>query len=216
MAGNRVHEAYETLLRVFGRQNWWPSDGTFETAVGAVLTQGTAWTNARLAVANLRAVGALTPEGLSALSASEIESQIRPAGFQRRKAATLLALSAAAGGTSPGWDALLATDAGEARERLLGLSGIGPETADAILNYAACRPVFVVDEYTRRFATRHGLAEDGATYAELQLIFESSLPDDAELLSECHALIVQLGKTFCKTRPQCDICPLRGDLVKRD
>ena len=86
---SRIRGAYDTLLDAFGPQDWWPSQGTFETAVGAVLTQGTAWVNAARAVASLKEAGALSPEGLSALGAAEVEALVTPAGFQRRKAATI-------------------------------------------------------------------------------------------------------------------------------
>ncbi|MFH1502490.1 MAG: hypothetical protein ABIG03_05545 [Candidatus Eisenbacteria bacterium] len=209
---NRIRSAYDTLLREFGHQDWWPSESTFETAVGAVLTQGTAWVNAERAVASLRSAAALTPEGLGALTREHVESLVRPAGFHRRKAASLKKLVGLVGGRSQGWNAFLALPSERARGALLEVPGIGPETADAILLYAAERPVFVVDEYTRRFSARHGLSRARAGYDALQSLFESSLPRDAALFAEYHALLVKLGKDFCKTKPLCEMCPLRADL----
>ncbi|MBD3348601.1 MAG: endonuclease III domain-containing protein [Candidatus Eisenbacteria bacterium] len=181
-------------------------------AVGAVLTQGTAWRNAERAIDNLRREGALCPEGLSRISPSALRKHIAAAGFQRRKAATLGLLSELAGNTETGWRALLATPATELRGRLQSVRGIGPETADAILLYAGRCPAFVIDAYTRRFAVRHALADRKAGYAAMKELFESSLPADPDLYAEYHALLVALGKEFCRTQPRCADCPLRRDL----
>jgi len=95
------------------------------------------------------------------------------------------------------------------RERLLKIKGIGPESADSILLYAAKRAVFVVDAYTRRFLLRHKLIERHASYEQVQSLFEENLPRRLNLFNEYHALIVRLAKEFCRKRPLCDICPLR-------
>jgi endonuclease III related protein len=213
---NAIADAYETLLRTFGPQGWWPSEGTFETAVGAVLTQGTAWKNAEAALRNLRDARALTPEGLGALGEEAIRRLVAPAGFQTRKASTLRRLALLVGSTTDGWNATLALEKTALRARLLGVRGIGPETADAIVLYAARRPSFVVDTYTRRFASRHSLARREAGYEELQRLFESCLPRDPRLLGEYHALLVELGKRYCRKTPRCCDCPLYGSLPKVD
>lgn len=205
---NRILAAYETLLATFGPQKWWPSDTTFETAVGAVLTQGTAWRNAELAVGNLACVGALSPEAIDAMEVERLERLIGPAGFYRRKARTIKRLVTAAGRTQESWERFLAQDAPALRSALLELPGIGPETADAIALYAGRRPVFVVDAYTRRFAVRHDLVRMGAGYDEVQRVFEASLPRDHQLMGEYHALIVKLGKEHCRPTPLCTSCPL--------
>lgn len=208
----RLLRIYETLLGAYGPQGWWPSDGPFEMMVGAVLTQGTAWTNAARAIDALRHAGALRSARLAAMPGSEIRSLIRPAGFFRRKARTLAALSALIEGRDGGLGGLLEDDTPTLRRTLLGVDGIGEETADAILLYAAGRPVFVVDAYTRRLAVRHGIAPEGACYAQVQRAFADALPGDATLLGEFHALIVELGKRSCRPVPLCEGCPLAGDL----
>jgi len=209
---NTIAGAYETLLLAFGPQGWWPSNDTFETAVGAVLTQGTAWTNAAAAIENLRRAGALTPEGVAATSEARLERLVRPAGFYRRKSATVRRLALLGGSSRDGWSKLLSLDGEVLRSALLATSGIGPETADAIVLYAARHPTFVIDAYTRRFVLRHSLASRGAGYDELKSLFESSLPRSAELYGEYHALLVELGKRYCRKRPRCEDCPLAGAL----
>ncbi len=205
---NRILAAYEILLAAFGPQEWWPSDTTFEMAVGAVLTQGTAWRNAELAVGELASVGALSPEAIDTMEVERLERLIGPAGFYRRKARTIKQLVTAAGRTWESWERFLAQDAQALRSALLELHGIGPETADAIVLYAGRRPVFVVDAYTRRFAVRHGLVRARAGYDEIQRVFEASLPRDRQLMGEYHALIVKLGKEHCRPTPLCTSCPL--------
>ncbi len=211
---NEVRQVYERLIDAFGPQGWWPSDTSFETAVGAILTQGTAWTNAERAIDALRTAGVLTPEAVSAMAVSVLTELVRTAGFQVRKARTIRALAAASGGTEKGWAAFLALDEASLRKKLLAITGIGPETADAILLYAAERPTFVVDAYTTRLAVRHGLVQERARYEEVQRAFASSLPADAALLGEYHALIVRLGKEHCRRKPRCDGCPLEQMLSK--
>jgi endonuclease-3 related protein len=90
------------------------------------------------------------------------------------------------------------------------VNGIGPETADSIVLYAAGHPVFVVDAYTHRILSRHHLVEEGASYDEIQTAFSDALPEDVPLFREFHALIVMAGKTYCRKRPLCDRCPVQG------
>lgn len=215
-APNRVEAAYASLLEAFGPQGWWPSDTSFETALGAILTQGTAWSNAERAIANLRAARVLTAEAMGVLDSSALESMVRPAGFYRRKTETIRGLTRMIGGTSDGWKTFLTRDTDEMRARLLALRGVGPETADAIILYAAERPVFVVDTYTRRFCARHSLSGEGASYDDVRRLFESSLPRRQPLYAEFHALLVRLGKDFCRRGPLCENCPLRRDLCAED
>lgn len=212
-ATERIALAYETLLDAFGPQGWWPADSRFEMAAGAVLTQNTAWQNAELALRNLRGAGALTPEGLVGLEPGELEALIRPAGFARRKARTLRELASRASGTTSGWEALLDLTGERLRQELLSIWGIGPETADAIALYAGDHPTFVVDEYTRRYAVRHGLVERNATYGELRRVFTSAVRGDASAAGEFHALLVRLGKEHCGREPDCERCPLKYDLA---
>lgn len=211
----RIRTAYHTLLAAYGPQGWWPGDAPFETIVGAILTQNTSWKNVERALDGLRGRGALAgPRALRRLSGAELENLIRPAGFARQKAATLrgfLALEARSGGLSR----LLSRQDADLRSSLLAVRGIGPETADSILLYAAGRPVFVVDAYARRFAVRHGIVRNGASRRQVQGLFEGALPRSERVMNEYHALIVRLGKAHCRPTPRCDECPLRWDLENR-
>lgn len=158
------------------QQHWWPAESAFEVVVGAYLTQNTAWTNVEKAMENLRQAGALTVSGIRATSLSELERLVRPAGYFRQKAARLLRfVEHLDAGYRGSLEAMFARPTKALREELLALPGIGPETADSILLYAACHEVFVVDTYTRRIFERHGLAEADAKYDEIRLAVERAL-----------------------------------------
>ena len=184
--------------------------------MGAVLTQHTAWTNAARAVATLRARRLLRPRRLAALGETEIAGAIRAAGTPRVKARRLGALTRwlldrFGGAFAP----LRRLPLAPLRRELLAVPGIGPETADAILLYAAARPVFVADAYARRVLVRHRLLRRGAGYDEARAFLEARLPSDPVLFNEFHALLVRVGKTHCRTVPRCEGCPLRFDLQSR-
>ena len=210
----RLRWAYESLLREFGPQGWWPGGGPFEIMVGAILTQNATWLNAERAIERMRQGGVMTAAAVAALPLDRLEQLIRPAGAWRRKARTLAALAETIEGERGGLPELLSKDPEPLREALLAIHGIGPETADAMLLYAGGHPVFVVDAYTRRFVERHGIADARAGYAEIQELFESALGSDADIFAECHALLVRLGKRFCRPDPICGDCPLRKDLPR--
>ena len=201
---------FDALYRRWGPQRWWPAQTPFETIVGAILTQNAAWTNVERAIARLRAADRLTPDGLRAAAPAELAEWIRPAGYfnvkARRLGAFLERLFADYGGSL---DRLFALPTGVLRDKLLSIHGIGPETADSILLYAAGRPVFVVDAYTRRALVRHGWVAPNASYDELARFFTDRLPRDTALYNEYHALMVRLGKETCRTRPCCRDCPWR-------
>jgi endonuclease-3 related protein len=207
---NTCLRIYEILLKTFGPQRWWPAETPFEVMVGAVLTQNTNWKNVEAAIGNLKAAALLSPAPLNQASHAEVALCIRPAGYYNVKTQRLKALvkwfCEKFGGKVQEMSKL---DTGALREELLSVRGIGPETADSILLYAVNKPVFVVDVYTYRIFARHGLVPDDADYIETQAYFESSLPHDAALFNEYHALIVRLGKEFCRKKPVCDSCPLR-------
>jgi endonuclease-3 related protein len=206
----RLQELHRRLAAHYGPQRWWPAESAFEVAVGAVLTQNTAWRNVEAAMANLKQAGALSLGGLLALAPEELAGLIRPAGYYRlkeRRLRNLLEMLAACGGL-PG---LAELPLDEARQRLLAVNGVGPETADSILLYALDRPAFVVDAYTGRILARHGLAREKAAYHELQELFTAALPADPALYNELHALLVRLGAGRCRrSRPRCEGCPLEG------
>lgn len=210
----RLLRLYLALARRFGPQAWWPGRTPYEIAAGAVLTQHTAWTNAARAVAALRARGRLTAWRLAGLSAAELARVIRPAGTPRVKARRLLALTRWLLDRG-GFARLRKEPLGPLRRDLLAVPGLGSETADAILLYAAGRPVFVADAYARRVLTRHRLLPRGAGYEAVRAFLEAHLPSDPALFNEFHALLVAVGKSHCRTIPRCERCPLRWDLRGR-
>ncbi len=177
--------------------------------MGAILTQNTAWSNVERALAGLRARGLLGLEALLALERAALEGLLRPAGTFRVKARRLRAFLEFVRDELGGRvEALERGDAQAWRRRLLQVRGIGPETADVILLYAAQRPLFVVDAYTRRICARLGLAAPDAGYEELQRLFTSRLPPDAALFNDYHAQLVRLAKAACRSQPLCSACPL--------
>ncbi len=203
-------EVYRRLFDAFGPQHWWPGESPFEVIVGAVLTQNTNWQNVERAIGNLREADLLNPHALYALPQEELAELIRPAGYFRIKARRVHSLLKFLVERYDGsLDAMFATGLPTLREELLGVNGIGPETADSILLYAGRLPSFVVDTYTHRIFARHGWIDFDTDYHTIQDHFQSSLPDDVALYNEYHALIVHLGKHYCrKTNPKCDECPL--------
>lgn len=207
---------YRALARRFGLQHWWPGRTAYEVAAGAILTQHTAWTNAERALAALRARRRLTPAGVLGLAEAELARLLRPAGTYRVKARRLGAftrwLAARFGGR---FEPMRRAPLAPLRRDLLAVPGLGPETADAILLYAAGRPVFVADAYVRRVLARHRLIRAGTGYEEARAFLEAHLPSDPRLFNEYHALLVAVGKAYCRTVPRCERCPLRFDLRGR-
>lgn len=213
MAGSNVFlEAYSLLLEHFGPQGWWPGETEIEIVVGAVLTQNTNWSNVTRAISGLEVAGLLEFNALADLPVSVLAEYIRPSGYYNIKARRLQNLLQMIRQKYDGQlGSLLADETGRARENLLSVKGVGPETADSILLYAGGHPVFVVDAYTHRVFSRHGMVAEETDYHEVQEEFERRLPRDAALYNEFHALIVALGKRYCKkTKPLCGSCPLRG------
>lgn len=208
----KLTEMYRLLLDHFGPQYWWPADTAFEVMVGAVLTQNTNWQNVSRALDNLRRENLLSFEGLVSLPVDSMASLIRPSGYFNLKAVrlkNLLGLIERDYGSSLA--DFLAEETTVMRRKLLEVRGIGPETADSILLYAAHRPVFVVDAYTHRILSRHGLIAEEESYHEIQDLFHCGLEEDVSQYNEYHALLVRLGKEFCsKSRPKCAGCPLEG------
>ena len=204
-------DVYERLYRAYGRQHWWPGDTPFEVIVGAILTQSAAWTNVEKAIVNLKAAGALSPEGIHRLDEGDLAALIRPSGYFNAKARKLKAFVEMLYERFEGdLDALLTTPLPHLRNLLLSTHGIGPETADSIVLYAAGQASFVIDAYTRRIFGRLGLDVGRDTYDAWQRLFMSGLPLDATLFNEYHALIVRLGKERClRSRPLCVGCPLQ-------
>jgi len=202
---------YRTLYRAYGPQHWWPGDTTFEVMVGAVLTQNTAWANVEKAIVNLRRERLLEPERLFRVPLRKLAALIRPSGFFNIKARRLKHLFAfITAHYSGSLVTMFADDPEILRHNLLAVNGIGPETADSILLYAGQRPFFVVDAYTKRVLSRHGIIALDADYHTVQELFMGNLPRDSRLFNEYHALIVRVGKEYCKkTNPRCSACPLK-------
>lgn len=212
MTDNQLLDIYDRLFRHFGPQNWWPGETTFEILVGAVLTQNTNWGNVEKAIDNLKSAGELSLERMSQLPTGLLAEYIRPTGYFNLKAGRLQNLFAVLeekyGGSL---ESLFAEDTDTLRRVLLSVKGIGPETADSILLYAGERPVFVVDAYTYRIFVRHDLIPEDFGYEDIQQYFMDNLEPDPGLYNEFHALLVCLGKEFCKkSRPRCEKCPLQG------
>jgi len=210
-----LQDVYDRLLTRFGPQRWWPADTPLEMAVGAMLTQNAAWGNVAQAIGNLKAAGLLDEPGaaerLFAQPADYLEHLIRPSGYFRVKARRLKGLLELIV-TRFGGEVEAMGELGliAAREALLAVKGVGPETADSILLYALDKPVFVVDAYTRRILCRHELVPEEAGYDEIQALFMDNLAADPALFNEYHALIVRLAKEHCRRRPACGGCPLEN------
>lgn len=210
--------AYRLLFAHFGPQHWWPGRSRFEICVGAILTQNTSWDNVQRTIANLRRAKVLSPRALRALPLPRLAALIRSSGYFRIKARRLRAfvdfLWHDFGGDPR---RLFRLPTPQARERLLSVYGVGPETADSMLLYAGSHTIFVVDAYTRRVMARHGWTPPDARYHELQRMFHRAfLRPSARFFNEYHALLVTVGKQFCRAAaPRCQRCPLRP-LLPRD
>jgi len=209
MLTEKLMEIYQLLLERFCHQQWWPSDGRFETIVGAILTQNTNWGNVEKALANLKKAEALDVRRLYEMPQESLAELIRPSGYYNIKAGRLKNfLNWLFENYDGDLDALANMSVYSLREELLSVKGIGRETADSILLYAFEKPSFVVDTYTCRVVVRHGLIEPEAGYEQVKEMFESSLEADARLYNEYHALLVNVGKNYCKPSPKCEDCPL--------
>ncbi len=209
-----LQEVYQRLLDAFGPQKWWPGDTQFEIMVGAILVQNTNWQNVERAIGNLRAADLLDPKALYEVHEEELEELIRPAGYFRVKARRLRSLlEFLVKRYSGSIEAMFRTPLEELRRQLLGIHGVGPETADSILLYAGSLPTFVVNAYTYRIFSRHGWIDLESDYHQIQEFFHDHLPADGPMFNEFHALLVNLGKHYCKkSKAMCETCPLKSML----
>ena len=216
----QIIRIYEKLYDLYGPQGWWPlinHDGTnptktgairgyhpenydlpttrnqvYEIILGAILTQNTSWLSAEMALFNLDELNAIEPEKLLKLDDETLKSTIRCAGFLNQKAVYLREITKffiESDGKIP------------TRKELLGVKGVGNETADSILLYVYKQPQFVVDAYTKRIFIHLGLVNENIKYMELKNLFESSLPKDVALYQEYHALIVEHAKIYYSKKP---------------
>ena len=234
-----VRELFQALLNAFGPQHWWPARTAFEVILGSILVQNTAWTNAAKALDRLRAARALSPRALRQVPLAQLERLIRPAGFFRQKSRTIRAFVAFLHREYGGSLIRMSRQKTDVlRRQLLGITGIGRETADSILLYAFQHPVFVVDAYARRVLSRHELIDKDASYEEIKQLVSAALAEyriafanppthasdnhsptamsrrrrsqNAQAYGEMHGLLVAIGKHFCrKTAPDCASCPLQ-------
>jgi len=210
-----VINIYQTLYKSFGPQHWWPGETPFEVVVGAVLTQNTAWRNVEKAIENLKKAGSLSLDKFYKIPVKKLAKLIRPAGYFNVKASRLKALASwlksICGGRLTHLEKIKKD---KLRSLLLDVYGVGPETADSILLYALNKKSFVIDAYTRRIFSRHGFISGSESYDTIKKFFEQILPKSEKIYNEFHALIVKLGKDYCRKKPLCSICPLQEDLMK--
>ncbi len=212
-----ISSIFEVLMRSFGPQNWWPARTRLEMIIGAILTQNASWSNVEKAIRNLRRANMLRLEALTRAEAGKLAELIRPSGYYNIKAGRirnfLVYLKQRHNGSL---NRMFAWDWPRLRQELLEVNGLGEETVDSILLYAGNKPVFVIDAYTRRVLTRHGLIRGKEPYSALQELFTRSLPADPEIFNEYHALLVKLAKDFCRSRnPICCECPLNKEMTEK-
>jgi endonuclease-3 related protein len=203
---------YDRMLARLGPQHWWPAETPFEVMVGAILTQNTNWKNVERAIDNLKRAGLMALTPLSELPVALLAEYIRPAGYYNIKAGRLKnLLEHIRCHFSNDLEAFLEQPLPVFREQLLSIKGIGRETADSILLYAANLPIFVVDAYTHRILVRHQLIDEDCDYEMIQELFMDHLPCESELYNQYHALLVRVGNLYCKKKkPDCAACPLQG------
>ncbi|AKB84157.1 endonuclease III domain-containing protein [Methanococcoides methylutens] len=202
MQNELVSEIYETLLGKIGHLHWWPADTPFEVVVGTILTQQTKWTNVEKAIEALKMSDLMEPEKLADADVEQIEELVRCCGFYRQKARRLQDIAGFF--ATEGMDNIFSLPTDELRKIMLSLKGVGNETADSIVLYAADKPKFVIDAYTTRIMKCIGIE---GNYMQLQSLFEAGLPSDVPLYKEYHALIVEYAKNYCGKK-QCEDCTL--------
>ncbi len=206
----QLETIYSKLFASFGPQGWWPAKTRFEVIVGAILTQNTNWKNVEAVIAEMEKRGLLRPKTLDLVPLAELAPLLKRSGYFNQKAKKLKAFMKYFEKYGLSVEAMMRGDKDALRRELLGVWGIGPETADAILLYALDKPVFVVDAYTRRVFSRMGFVADGVSYEDLQRFFESRLAPSVPHFKEFHALIDELAKRHCRPRPMCSECPVGG------
>ncbi len=205
----KIPALYDKLLTHFGHRNWWPAETPFEVCIGAILTQNTSWKNVVKAIANLKNMDCLDPVRLYRSDLDKVAEMIRPAGYYNVKARRLMNFVVYLVEKHDGkLESLFQPEKMQLRKNLLSINGIGRETADSIILYAAQKPIFVVDAYTKRVLHRHGFIHEKADYDDVQDLFENALPEDVNLFNDYHAQFVAVGHNFCGKKPKCNECPL--------
>jgi len=202
-------QLFNLLFDNYGPQNWWPGESPFEVIIGAILTQSAAWTNVEKAIYNVKKADLLNPVSLRSISNSELAELIFPSGYYNAKARKIKAFVEHLGSAHlDSLENLFSADIDQLRNELLSIHGIGPETADSIILYAAGKPIFVIDAYTVRLLSRIGISPSRNCYNEFQALFMDNLPSESYLFNEYHALLVRHGKEICRKKPLCDKCCL--------
>lgn len=209
----KLRKLYNLLYSHYGPQKWWPAKTKFEVIAGAILTQNTSWKNVEKAVRNLAGARVLNPRSMEKTCKEKIASLIHPAGYYNVKAERLknfidFLFSRYNGSVRK----MFSRDTQSLRAELLGVKGLGPETADSILLYAGEKPVFVVDAYTKRILSRHKLISNTDTYEKVQRLFMENIKPDTRMFNEYHALLVRLAKDACNKKPNCSECPVKSAL----
>ena len=216
--GSALTTIYQRLHASYGNDTWHWSPayvrGPMDVIAGAILVQHTTWQNAERALEAMRWARALDARAILLLSDDELSQMVRVSGTPSVKVRRLRAIALTIEDAG-GLDAFLALHDGDLRARLVATHGVGPESADAIMLYAAGRRAFVIDAYTRRMFGRIGVTPEANTYGAWQLLFEEALPDgDTAMFQRYHAYIVLHSKAICRAKPQCDRCPI-SDLCEK-
>ena len=204
-------QLYRRLYRYYGEFHWWPGESPLEISVGAILTQNTAWTNVEKAITRLKEARSLSVASLGRMSHGRLARLIKAAGYFNVKARRLKNFISFLQERYDGsLRKMFHRETGHLREELLSVNGVGPETADSILLYAGGKPSFVIDAYTKRILSRHGVMPYEKSYDEFQKLFVKRLPRNGTLYNQYHAMFVNVGKDFCRKQPLCTSCPLNG------
>ncbi len=211
----RPGRMFKALLAAYGPQSWWPAESIEETIIGAILTQNTSWRNVERALAVLRQEELMDFSKLAEIKLEHLAEDIRSSGYYNQKARRLQGFSQRMLRDHGSLAQLETLPTRALRIWLLGIHGIGKETADSILLYAFNRPIFVVDAYTIRIFSRHHLVEKTSDYDQVQAYIHRNLKPEAQTYNEFHALLVRTGKECCrKKHPRCEKCPLAGDKTR--
>ncbi|MCK5391470.1 MAG: endonuclease III domain-containing protein [Deltaproteobacteria bacterium] len=209
----RINKLYRLLYKKYGPQGWWPGDSQLECILGAILAQNTSWKNVEKAINNLRKLNLISIDKLKLLTTDELAQLIRSSGYFNQKALKIKNfVKFITENYNGSLENMFEEDMYVLRDKLLSIKGVGPETADCIILYGGNKPIFVIDTYTYRVLSRHGLVPEQTSYNEMQELFMDSLNLDPGIFNEYHALLVKVGKEHCKKRiPLCTGCPLEGD-----
>lgn len=208
---------YKELQKAYGPQNWWPTTSNnkeFEIILGAILTQNTAWKNVEKAIRNLKDNDLIDFDNIKKIKTDKLAQLIKSSGYYNQKAKKIKNFVRFIeddynGSVNNFINDINHNNISLIREKLLKIKGIGNETADSILLYAAGKPEFVVDAYTKRIFLRLGIVNDKDNYDEIKEVFTKNIPKNTRIYNEYHALIVKHGKHVCKKKPNCKECCIR-------